>query len=581
MTSNLASLDGLYLKISVLEAVEKAKSAGLVWTQVNPVQFRSTLQQGDHIWDLYLTRNAGNGKITLDLRRSGRFFTSISSDDDAGIRQLYEQAEGTPEFNLDQLLLKDLGATPDSPNKRNIYRFVPSGGVGLAGHSQLPFSVHVGGGMRTGGTAPETYVEKFWGVMVGGKSGGFRLTQVLVYETMYGGAGLNGSGAQLNNVVVEPFGIRMGGAAVETFNPVPGGVKLRGSSQISHVELDKNWLSALAFDPVNEYIFAFTYHVPLLPDEPLMDGSVYGMRWRWRDNLGNQYVEPRSSFHKYDYSTFPAASVRKMLYSTSQSKIYVATINEVWVIPVSGGLPDWSAVSILASGFFAIYGMALDETNGYIYLMDNDQIKRMAFAGTGLTNVTTPTDMKRTGIFIRDNGGNKELWGYKLDDGPSTISTDTPFGYYTHLYRIDLSDSSSVSYELNGSGWISGMRPRPTLANNQTMSVGNGAGHGRYVPTLLYDQDADEIYHEFPIHDDDELPGYIGRTSVAAVIAGSPYGTTLIDTDLNGAEDGYHRHTCDPILIDGTNLWYGLPYLPFYISLGFNPLYGIVNKTVS
>lgn len=105
--SNQDDLKLLYKRISVLEMIEKFKAGGLVWNQLGPAQFRTTVEQ-DAVWDITMTKNFLTGVVTVDFAKNATFFYSMTSEDDSGISTFFEEVVGDEDFQKDQDLWNDV-----------------------------------------------------------------------------------------------------------------------------------------------------------------------------------------------------------------------------------------------------------------------------------------------------------------------------------------------------------------------------------------------------------------------------------------------------------------------------------------
>lgn len=99
---NLLELEGLLQEATVREILEKTKAAGVIWSHLGGTQFRATNEEGNTVWDFYVTKTQiGNVsyKYTLDIKKDAVAYLSIqdgpisSTDRESMVKELYEVVE--------------------------------------------------------------------------------------------------------------------------------------------------------------------------------------------------------------------------------------------------------------------------------------------------------------------------------------------------------------------------------------------------------------------------------------------------------------------------------------------------------
>lgn len=115
MTTNNENLNLLYKSISVIEIVEKIRSCGVVWQQISPNSYQSSIVQGEDLWDISLVKNFQTEVVTLDFRKNNGYVFSIDSNSDANLTSMYSDMEGEEELKKDQQLLRDITSIPSCP----------------------------------------------------------------------------------------------------------------------------------------------------------------------------------------------------------------------------------------------------------------------------------------------------------------------------------------------------------------------------------------------------------------------------------------------------------------------------------
>lgn len=108
MASSQEILSDLYNKITVLEMVEKLKACGLIWSKVSSIQFRTTIQKNNDVWDVHLTKVPGTSSVVMDLRKNMVYYRSINSEDDPNLLVMYQEVEGDDSYDKDKALMRDV-----------------------------------------------------------------------------------------------------------------------------------------------------------------------------------------------------------------------------------------------------------------------------------------------------------------------------------------------------------------------------------------------------------------------------------------------------------------------------------------
>lgn len=216
--TNEQTLNEVYKRITAYEMVQKLKNCGVVWDQLNTVQYQATIEQGDHVWDIFLTK--AQDRVVLDFRRNMSFFFTMDSNSEPIVDEMFREIEGDDDFERDRALLRDMGKL--RPGCYNTFNIVMNGGARVGGNGRILTTIGGRGGAVLAGVSElgKDYVTK-GGVTAGNTS----TVQAQYAPTTSGGAKANGSG---NNIYSEPVtgGMLMNGTAVVTADFVTkGGVR--------------------------------------------------------------------------------------------------------------------------------------------------------------------------------------------------------------------------------------------------------------------------------------------------------------------------------------------------------------------
>lgn len=216
--TNEQTLNQVYKRIAAYEMVQKLKNCGVVWDQLNTVQYRVTVEQGGNVWDIFMTKN--QDRVVLDFRRNMLFFFTMDSLTEPIVDEMFREVEGDDDFERDRALLRDVGKL--RPGCYNTFNIVMNGGARGGSTARVFVTIGGRGGVAMAGVAEVTkdYVSK-GGVVDGGTT----TVQAEYALTTSGGAKANGTG---NNIYSEPVtgGILMNGSATVTFGYVTkGGVR--------------------------------------------------------------------------------------------------------------------------------------------------------------------------------------------------------------------------------------------------------------------------------------------------------------------------------------------------------------------
>ncbi len=107
MTNN-DELNYVYRKISVYEMVEKIKSCGIIWSQLNTYQYKTTIEQNNDIWDLVISQMITNDIVVIDFKKNGSYYYTINSQEDPNLIIMFQEIQGDEDFKRDQKLLSDV-----------------------------------------------------------------------------------------------------------------------------------------------------------------------------------------------------------------------------------------------------------------------------------------------------------------------------------------------------------------------------------------------------------------------------------------------------------------------------------------
>lgn len=124
--TNEQQLNEVYKRITALEMVEKLKSCGIVWNQVNSTQFSATFEQGSSVWDIFITNNISDGRIVIDFRKDMRFFYSMDSSQEPDLSEMFEEIN-EDDYRKDRALLYDITQMRDGCFE--VYNIVMNGGA--------------------------------------------------------------------------------------------------------------------------------------------------------------------------------------------------------------------------------------------------------------------------------------------------------------------------------------------------------------------------------------------------------------------------------------------------------------------
>lgn len=156
--SNVQELDQLYKRIAAYEMVEKLKNCGVTWHQSNTRQFYVSVQEGSHVWDVFLTKDLAADRVVLDFRRDMRYYFSMNSEDEPIVWEMFKEIAGDDDYEKDRQLLRDVGRLKDGCIV--IHRIVMNGGI-LGGGTALvggrsTYNETPSGGIRAGGAAAQS-----------------------------------------------------------------------------------------------------------------------------------------------------------------------------------------------------------------------------------------------------------------------------------------------------------------------------------------------------------------------------------------------------------------------------------------
>lgn len=226
--TNEQTLNQVYKRITAYEMVEKLKNCGVVWDQLNTVQYQATVEQGDHVWDIFMTKS--QDRVVLDFRRNMSFFFTMDSLTEPIVGEMFREVEGDDDFERDRSLLRDIGKL--RPGCYNTFNIVMNGGVRASGNGRIMTTIIGRGGAVMQGIADVIvdYVTK-GGSVVSGQS----IVQAEYTLGTTGGSKANGSGHNIYSELVTG-GVLINGAADVTFNYVTkGGTVVSGSATVTEI----------------------------------------------------------------------------------------------------------------------------------------------------------------------------------------------------------------------------------------------------------------------------------------------------------------------------------------------------------
>ncbi len=106
MNTNEDNLKFVYQKLSVLEMVGKLSVSTVDWLQLSTAQFKCTIEQNNDVWDIILTQKPD--LVSIDFSKNGRFFHTLTSNDEPLIVSFFEELVGDEDYRRDKDLLKDV-----------------------------------------------------------------------------------------------------------------------------------------------------------------------------------------------------------------------------------------------------------------------------------------------------------------------------------------------------------------------------------------------------------------------------------------------------------------------------------------
>ena len=155
-----STLTAIYSQIAVMELLESVNRCGTVWSSYDYNTYTTTVQMNQGIYSFYLSSHPETNNYILDVSKNGTYYTSISSNDQSTVSDLYYAIVSQMNFNKQKSLVNNLSQLARCPQSESIPPIEVRGGLLLGGGKALTPTIYTmlttGRGLKINGYAAKT-----------------------------------------------------------------------------------------------------------------------------------------------------------------------------------------------------------------------------------------------------------------------------------------------------------------------------------------------------------------------------------------------------------------------------------------